>query len=108
MGTPGYEFPVTEYSHAGGKCSVTGGVVVRNSRLAPSLNGLYLFSDYCTGELFAIEADDVYNLPNGQTITPTVISAPDLGGRTTSFGKDQRTNDTYVVLFNQPIYLLRD
>ena len=40
--------PVLEYSHAGGGCSVTGGVVVRDPRL-PSLAGRYLYGDFCRG-----------------------------------------------------------
>ncbi|HEX2066404.1 MAG TPA: PQQ-dependent sugar dehydrogenase, partial [Candidatus Thermoplasmatota archaeon] len=38
----GLTFPVAEYSHAGGNCSVTGGVVYRGAAL-PGLRGTYLY-----------------------------------------------------------------
>ncbi len=50
----GVTMPVAEYSHAAG-CSVIGGVVYRGSAI-PSLRGAYLFSDYCSGTLWAIDA----------------------------------------------------
>ncbi len=46
--------PVAEYSHAEG-CSVIGGVVYRGAAIA-ALRGAYLFSDYCSGTLWAIDA----------------------------------------------------
>ncbi len=46
--------PVTEYGHGAG-CSVIGGVVYRGSAI-PALRGAYLFSDYCSGTLWAIDA----------------------------------------------------
>lgn len=45
--------PIHQYRHSGGGhtgCSVTGGLVVRDRRLA-SLYGRYLFADFCTGDL---------------------------------------------------------
>ena len=38
--------PVSQYSHADGSCSITGGFVVRSAR-APSLRGRYVYADYC-------------------------------------------------------------
>ncbi len=48
--------PVLTYEHGGGRCSVTGGPVVRGSTV-PELEGNYLFADYCSGELWAVRAD---------------------------------------------------
>lgn len=45
--------PVHEYRHTDGRCSVIGGAVVRNAEV-PELDGSFVFSDYCTGELFAL------------------------------------------------------
>jgi hypothetical protein len=45
---------VTEYGHGAG-CSVIGGVVYRGAAI-PALRGGYLFSDYCSGTLWAIDA----------------------------------------------------
>lgn len=46
--------PVIEYGHTGSRCSVTGGYVYRGSRIT-ELFGLYLFADFCTGEIFKLE-----------------------------------------------------
>ncbi|MBL86168.1 MAG: hypothetical protein CMO82_05870 [Winogradskyella sp.] len=43
-------FPVAEYSHSGGRCSITGGYVYRGSNY-PNLFGTYLFGDVCTQEI---------------------------------------------------------
>jgi hypothetical protein len=45
-----------EYSHAGGRCSITGGYVYRGTAYA-ALQGAYLFGDFCTGEIWATSAD---------------------------------------------------
>jgi glucose/arabinose dehydrogenase len=47
----GYEKPVFEYTHDEG-CSVTGGYVYRGKDIA-GLAGAYLFTDYCSGKLWA-------------------------------------------------------
>ena len=52
--TPDLTLPVTEYSHDLG-CSVTGGTVYRGERF-PALQGWYVFSDYCSGDFWAIDA----------------------------------------------------
>jgi len=45
--------PVFEMSHSDGWCSVTGGLVYRGSRI-PSLDGGYLFGDFCKPGLGAL------------------------------------------------------
>jgi glucose/arabinose dehydrogenase len=50
----GLTLPVAEYGHDQG-CSVTGGTVYRGAR-APALQGWYVFSDYCSGSFWAIDA----------------------------------------------------
>lgn len=55
----GLTLPVTEYDHSLG-CAVIGGVVVRNPA-TPSLDGRYLFSDDCSGNIWAID-------PSGDTL----------------------------------------
>ncbi|MGZ8635837.1 MAG: PQQ-dependent sugar dehydrogenase [Actinomycetota bacterium] len=47
--------PVAVYGHDEG-CSVTGGFVYRGSRW-PDLVGAYVFSDYCSGTIWALAAD---------------------------------------------------
>ena len=52
----GVTMPVTEYGHGAG-CSVIGGVVYRGAAIS-GLRGAYLFSDYCSGTLWAIDSTD--------------------------------------------------
>jgi glucose/arabinose dehydrogenase len=63
--TPNLTLPVTEYSHDLG-CSVTGGTVYRGERF-PALQGWYVFSDYCSGDFWAIDAS------KDKTDTPALV-----------------------------------
>jgi len=45
--------PLLEYDHQGGRCSIIGGYVYRG-RAIPALVGIYLYGDYCSGEIFAV------------------------------------------------------
>lgn len=47
--------PVAEYSHQQG-CSVVGGRVYRGKRV-PALRGQYLFTDFCSGRIWALDAE---------------------------------------------------
>jgi glucose/arabinose dehydrogenase len=49
--------PVFEYDHDGARCSVTGGYVYRGGAI-PELRGRYLFSDYCEGDIRALDIVD--------------------------------------------------
>ncbi len=46
--------PVHEYSHNDG-CSVTGGYVYRG-RAIPRIAGRYFFGDYCSGDIWSLQA----------------------------------------------------
>lgn len=46
-------FPVYEYSHKGGNCTVIGGFVYRG-KARPALRGRYIFGDYCTGVIWSL------------------------------------------------------
>jgi glucose/arabinose dehydrogenase len=48
-------YPIIEYSHADGSCSVTGGYVYRGANIA-ALRGLYVYGDYCSGAIFTATA----------------------------------------------------
>jgi glucose/arabinose dehydrogenase len=48
--------PVYEYETTGDRCSVTGGYVYHGDAI-PALQGAYLFSDYCEGDLRALGTD---------------------------------------------------
>ncbi|MBV7270232.1 PQQ-dependent sugar dehydrogenase [Winogradskyella luteola] len=49
-------FPVFEYAHGTGRCSITGGYVYRGSDY-PNFDGLYFFADVCSQEVGYIEFD---------------------------------------------------
>jgi glucose/arabinose dehydrogenase len=74
--------PVVEFSHADGNCSVIGGYVYRGSAV-PELQGGYVFSDYCTGTLWALSAAAA--LADGSVALTVVGSA---GQSPSSFGQD--------------------
>jgi glucose/arabinose dehydrogenase len=71
--------PVTEYGHDLG-CAVTGGNVYRGTAF-PRLAGAYLFSDSCSGRIWAIAAD-------ATAIRPPVVVA-ETGRAISSFGEDE-------------------
>lgn len=50
---PSSVLPVFAYAHENGRCSVTGGYVYRGE-VIPLLSGVYVFGDYCTGEVFGL------------------------------------------------------
>ena len=49
-----YVPPIFTYDHSNGRCSITGGHVYRGD-LNRALQGVYLFADYCTGEVFGLD-----------------------------------------------------
>jgi glucose/arabinose dehydrogenase len=83
--TDGLTPPVTEYPHPQG-CSVTGGVVYRGSAY-PALAGAYLFSDYCSGTIWAIDA------AANDTRNPMVVGESHKA--ISSFGEDE-AGEVYV------------
>ena len=64
--------PTAVYSHDFG-CSVTGGVIARRSGL-PYLDGMYLYGDFCSGQVWAIDAD-LPNIPIKLLHSPRPIAA---------------------------------
>jgi glucose/arabinose dehydrogenase len=87
--------PVYEYQHAPNLCSVIGGVVVHDPRLR-ALDGWFLFSDLCGGEIEGLR------LVNGFAETTDLglqVKAPD------SFGEDA-LGRVYVVSYAGPVYRL--
>ncbi len=52
----GFQQPRAVYStHEGGSCAVTGGYVYRGSAM-PELVGRYIFGDYCSGRIWALDS----------------------------------------------------
>jgi glucose/arabinose dehydrogenase len=89
--------PVHEYSHSGGGCSITGGVVVRDPRL-PALAGRYVYGDFCTGKLRSLRIRRG-RATGDRTVGPKV-------SQLSSFGEDARGR-VYVTSLDGPVYRLQ-
>ena len=76
---PGLTGPVTEYGHDQG-CTVIGGNVYRGTAQAALVGG-YVFGDYCTGRLWAIDPAP------GDFRAPTVVG--EMGPGLSAFGEDE-------------------
>ena len=74
----GVTMPVTEYPHTLG-CAIIGGVVYHGDAI-PALRGAYLFSDNCSGTLWAIDA--------GLEAPQAPITLLETGRSISSFGLD--------------------
>ncbi len=81
-----YVQPIAEYSHADG-CSISGGYVYRGQAL-PSLQGTYVFGDYCTGTIWMTKRDAA-----GNWQTSVLMNS---GRVISSFGEDE-AGELYVV-----------
>jgi glucose/arabinose dehydrogenase len=79
--TAGLTLPVFVYDHSLG-CSVTGGHVYRGAAF-PSLKGIYLFGDYCSGRIWGMRQ-------TGAAWDNAPLLAPALNIST--FGKDEAGN----------------
>lgn len=77
--TAGLTFPVKEYSHSFG-CSISGGYVYRGYR-RPELYGYYMYSDYCSGNIWKFK----YN--GGPISGDSLVLASSLS--VSSFGVDE-------------------
>jgi len=87
--------PLAEYRHDLG-CSVTGGVVYRGAEL-PWLAGAYLFADFCSGRVWALEA-------RGGGWQMRELAQID--AQIASFGVDA-AGEVYLLTFRAPILRLR-
>lgn len=95
--TTGLQRPVAEYSHGGGRCSITGGYVYRGSCI-PDIQGWYFYADVCTNQVWKIEVP-------GNT-TPVELTG-DLGGElsgVSSFGEDALGEVYITSLYNGRLY----
>ncbi|WP_051324083.1 PQQ-dependent sugar dehydrogenase [Candidatus Solirubrobacter pratensis] len=88
--------PFLEQTHANGFCSVVGGYVVRDPGL-PTLNGRYLYGDYCNAPLRSVD------LSNAASDAPVGLSV----GGLSSFGQDA-CGRILAVSLNGPVYRMTD
>jgi len=72
--------PVFEYAHVSGNVSITGGFVYRGSSI-PGLQGRYVFADFASGRIWALQSDGM----GAYTRDELLISST----QPSSFGVDQ-------------------
>jgi len=78
-GPGGFIEPVSDYPHANGDVSITGGYVYRGDGL-PTLRGRYVFGDFSSGRIWALADDGQGGFDNEELVnTPYNISAFALG-----------------------------
>ncbi|MCG2420053.1 PQQ-dependent sugar dehydrogenase [Aequorivita sp. F47161] len=86
-------FPLAEYTHTSGNCSISGGFVYRGS-IYTDIYGLYFFADFCSGLIGTV--DDAGNLVEHGTFT----------GSWVSFGEDV-TKELYLLDLGGSIYKIK-
>lgn len=72
-------FPVAEYPTRSG-CAITGGVVYRGQALDPTWQGVYLFGDFCNGNIWGLRQQ-----PDGSWVYEVLYDTPFL---ISTFGRD--------------------
>ena len=94
----GLEPPLVEYPLTSRNCAVTGGYVYRGSRV-PSLQGAYLYGDFCSGRIWGLIYD-------GQEVSDNQLLL-DSSLQISSFGEDE-AGELYILSFDRKIYRLRE
>ncbi len=85
--------PIHEYEHVGNDCSISGSALYRGAAI-PALVGWYVFADYCSGQVRALQIVDravANQVPLGTAANVTAVSE----------GPD---GELYVVTSDGPIY----
>jgi glucose/arabinose dehydrogenase len=96
-GKENYTSPVLEYSHQGGRCSITGGYVYRGKAI-PALVGTYLYGDFCSGEMLLVRTNQGGQVSGEPWVLKTNASI-------SSFGEDEN-GEIYVLDLKGAVYLL--
>jgi uncharacterized repeat protein (TIGR03806 family) len=90
--TAGLIDPVVEYSHKEG-CSVTGGFVYHGEAI-PSLRGVFVFGDYCSGNIWGVFHD-----PDGKPFRKLLVAS---GLNITAFAQSH-AGEIYALSYNGAI-----
>jgi uncharacterized repeat protein (TIGR03806 family) len=72
--------PVSEYSHSNGNVSITGGFIYRGVDI-PALSGRYIFADFASGRIWALQSDGIGGYTNEKLLNTSTGPS--------SFGVDQ-------------------
>ena len=96
--TTGKTRPVLEYDHSSGRCSVTGGYVYRGSAI-PLLVGGYVFGDYCSGEIWVVNATATSPATKTRLLdTSLTISSFGEGGSNELYVLDRGGGNLYAIV----------
>jgi len=90
-------FPVTQYPHSDGACSITGGYVYRGSAV-PAAAGRYFYGDYCNGHIWSFRTGASARASAVQTEPFSVQGL-------SSFGQDGN-GELYATSLNGTLYKL--
>ena len=93
----GLTLPVVDYPRASGHCSVIGGYVYRG-RSVPALFGQYLYADFCSGAVWALDAEAA-----ARGDDPHVVTLREEGPPISSFAEDL-DGELYLLSFDGRIY----
>ena len=89
----GVTMPIAEYNHSLG-CSVTGGYIYRGEAV-PALEGVYLYSDYCSGRIWMAYRDANLDWQDSLLL--------ESGLQVSSFGEDEQ-GELFVVAYSGDLY----
>ena len=93
----GFTDPVYVYPLGIDRCSITGGYVYRGCA-APELDGLYVFGDYCTGEIVALDVSSGVETPVATMPAASLVS----------FGEDSDGELFAVSIFGEVLRITSD
>jgi glucose/arabinose dehydrogenase len=91
----GYIFPLLDYNHSNGNCSIIGGFVYRGLNV-PELLGKYIYADYCSKNIWSLQYDNT-NVP----INTLLLTSP--YGQPFAFAIDQN-KELYICASDGKIY----
>ena len=96
----GLTMPVEDYPPRSGNCSVIGGIVYRGDAI-PKLQGSYIYTDYCKGDIRILDTDDLTG--GSVSIKPIAPEGTEYDNpQIASFGID-RAGEPYILRFKGPI-----
>jgi glucose/arabinose dehydrogenase len=87
--------PIFDYSQDGEACSVIGGYVYRGAT-HPNWQGVYLWADYCVGEIHTLVRRADGRIEDRNTGLTAPSGNLESGGSITSFGEDS-DGELYVL-----------
>lgn len=99
----GHVPPVATYPHVDGACSISAGAVSRDSAYA-GLNGWYVYGDFCSGQLWALDTTSVGISDSTRVGDPVIVELGNVPALVGVFeGPD---GDVYALSRNGPLVRL--